>query len=56
MDDENRSARNFGGKVQEGVGRATGDTKSKVQGVRPQGQLRTSTAKLPILCDRMQAQ
>jgi uncharacterized protein YjbJ (UPF0337 family) len=33
--DENRlegSARNFGGKIQEGVGRATGDTKSKVEG------------------------
>jgi len=37
--DENRlegSARNFGGKVQEGVGRATGDTKSKVEGVMNQ--------------------
>jgi uncharacterized protein YjbJ (UPF0337 family) len=34
--DENRlegSARNLGGGVQEGVGRATGDTKSKVEGV-----------------------
>jgi uncharacterized protein YjbJ (UPF0337 family) len=34
--DENRlegSAQNFGGKVQEGFGRATGDTKSKVEGV-----------------------
>jgi len=34
--DENRfegSARNLGGRVQEGVGRATGDTKSKVEGV-----------------------
>ena len=34
--DENRlegSVRNVGGKVQEGVGRATGDTKSKVEGV-----------------------
>lgn len=33
--DENRlegSARNFGGEVQEGIGRATGDTKSKVEG------------------------
>ncbi len=38
--DENRlegSARNLGGKVQEGVGRATGDTKSKVEGVLNQG-------------------
>jgi uncharacterized protein YjbJ (UPF0337 family) len=37
--DENRlegSARNVGGKVQEGVGRATGDTKSKVEGVMNQ--------------------
>jgi len=37
--DENRlegSARNFGGKVQEGVGQATGDTKSKVEGVMNQ--------------------
>jgi uncharacterized protein YjbJ (UPF0337 family) len=37
--DENRledSARNFGGKVEEGVGRATGDTKSKVEGVMNQ--------------------
>ncbi len=37
--DENRlegSARNLGGKVQEGVGRATGDTKSKVEGVMNQ--------------------
>ena len=34
--DEDRfegSARNFGGKVQEGVGQVTGDTKSKVEGV-----------------------
>jgi uncharacterized protein YjbJ (UPF0337 family) len=33
--DENRlegSARNVGGKVQEDIGRATGDTKSKVEG------------------------
>ena len=33
--DENRfegSARNLGGKVQAGIGRATGDTKSKVAG------------------------
>ena len=38
--DENRlegSARNLGGKVQEGVGRVTGDTKSKVEGVLNQG-------------------
>ena len=37
--DENRlegTVRNVGGKVQEGVGRATGDTKSKVQGVMNQ--------------------
>jgi len=37
--DENRlegSARNFGGKVEEGFGRATGDTKSKVEGVMNQ--------------------
>jgi len=37
--DENRlegSARNFGGKVQEGIGRATGDTKSKVEGAMNQ--------------------
>jgi len=37
--DENRfegSARNLGGKVQEGVGRTTGDTKSKVEGVMNQ--------------------
>ena len=37
--DENRlegSVRNVGGKVQEGVGRATGDTKSKVEGVMNQ--------------------
>ena len=37
--DENRlegGARNLGGKVQEGVGRATGDTKSKVEGVMNQ--------------------
>jgi uncharacterized protein YjbJ (UPF0337 family) len=34
--DENRlegNVRNVGGKVQEGIGRATGDTKSKVEGV-----------------------
>jgi uncharacterized protein YjbJ (UPF0337 family) len=33
--DENRlegDVRNVGGKVQEGIGRATGDTKSKVEG------------------------
>ena len=33
--DENRlegTARNVGGQVQEGIGRATGDTKSKVEG------------------------
>jgi uncharacterized protein YjbJ (UPF0337 family) len=37
--DENRlegSVRNVGGKIQEGVGRATGDTKSKVEGVMNQ--------------------
>jgi uncharacterized protein YjbJ (UPF0337 family) len=37
--DENRvegSFRNIGGKVQEGVGRATGDTKSTVEGVMNQ--------------------
>jgi uncharacterized protein YjbJ (UPF0337 family) len=37
--DENRfegSARNLGGKVQEGIGRTTGDTKSKVEGVMNQ--------------------
>ena len=37
--DENRlegSARNVGGKVQEGVGRATGDTKSRAEGVMNQ--------------------
>jgi uncharacterized protein YjbJ (UPF0337 family) len=37
--DENRlegSARNLGGEVQEGVGRTTGDTKSKVEGVMNQ--------------------
>jgi uncharacterized protein YjbJ (UPF0337 family) len=37
--DENRlegSARNLGGRIQEGVGRATGDTKSKVEGVMNQ--------------------
>jgi uncharacterized protein YjbJ (UPF0337 family) len=37
--DENRlegSARNLGGKMQEGVGRTTGDTKSKVEGVMNQ--------------------
>src|SRR5690349_3207231 len=37
--DENRlegSAQNFGGKIQEGVGRATGDTKSKVEGAMNQ--------------------
>ena len=37
--DENRlegSVRNVGGKVQEGVGRATGDTKSSVEGVMNQ--------------------
>ncbi len=37
--DENRlegSARNFGGKIQEGVGRATGDMKSKAEGVMNQ--------------------
>jgi uncharacterized protein YjbJ (UPF0337 family) len=37
--DENRledSARNFGGKVEGGVGRAPGDTKSKVEGVMNQ--------------------
>jgi len=37
--DENRlegTVRNVGGKVQEGVGRATGDTKSKVEGVMNQ--------------------
>ena len=37
--DENRlegSARNLGGKVQEGVGRTAGDTKSKVEGVMNQ--------------------
>lgn len=34
--DENRfegNVRNVGGRVQEGIGRATGDTKSKVEGV-----------------------
>ena len=37
--DENRlegSARNLGGRVQEGVGRATGDTKSMFEGVMNQ--------------------
>ena len=37
--DENRlegTVRNVGGKVQEGVGRTTGDTKSKVEGVMNQ--------------------
>jgi len=37
--DENRvegSLRNAGGKVQEGVGRTTGDTKSTVEGVMNQ--------------------
>jgi uncharacterized protein YjbJ (UPF0337 family) len=37
--DENRiegSARNLGGNVQEGVGRVSGDTKSKVEGVMNQ--------------------
>ncbi len=37
--DENRfegSARNLGGTIQESVGRATGDTKSKVEGVMNQ--------------------
>ena len=37
--EENRlegTVRNVGGKVQEGVGRATGDTKSKVEGVMNQ--------------------
>jgi uncharacterized protein YjbJ (UPF0337 family) len=37
--DENRlegSARNFGGKIQEGVGRATGDMKSKAEGAMNQ--------------------
>jgi uncharacterized protein YjbJ (UPF0337 family) len=37
--DENRlegSVRNVGGKVQEGIGRAAGDTKSKVEGVMNQ--------------------
>ncbi len=37
--DEDRfegSARNFGGKVQEGVGQVTGDTKSKVEGAMNQ--------------------
>jgi uncharacterized protein YjbJ (UPF0337 family) len=37
--DENRlegSARNFGGRVQEGVGKATGDTKSQAEGVMNQ--------------------
>jgi uncharacterized protein YjbJ (UPF0337 family) len=34
--DENRlegTARNLGGKIQEGVGRATGDTKTKAEGL-----------------------
>lgn len=37
--DENRfegTARNIGGKVQEGVGRATGDVKTKTEGVMNQ--------------------
>jgi uncharacterized protein YjbJ (UPF0337 family) len=37
--DENRlegSVRNVGGKIQEGVGRATGDTRSRVEGVMNQ--------------------
>jgi uncharacterized protein YjbJ (UPF0337 family) len=37
--DENRlegTARNLGGKIQEGVGRATGDTKTKAEGVMNQ--------------------
>jgi uncharacterized protein YjbJ (UPF0337 family) len=37
--DENRmegTARNVGGRVQEGIGRATGDTKSKVEGAMNQ--------------------
>ena len=37
--DENRlegTVRNVGGKVQEGVGRATGDTKSRVEGAMNQ--------------------
>jgi len=37
--DENRlegNVRNVGGKVQEGIGRAAGDTKSKVEGVMNQ--------------------
>lgn len=39
--DEDRvtgAARNVGGKVEEGFGRATGDTKSQVQGVIDQAQ------------------
>jgi uncharacterized protein YjbJ (UPF0337 family) len=39
--DEHRvagAARNVGGKVEEGFGRATGDTKSQVQGVIDQAQ------------------
>ncbi|HEV2715695.1 MAG TPA: CsbD family protein [Terriglobales bacterium] len=37
--DENRlegTARNLGGKIQEGLGRATGDTKTKAEGVMNQ--------------------
>jgi uncharacterized protein YjbJ (UPF0337 family) len=37
--DENRlegTARNLGGKIQEGVGRATGDTKTKAEGLMNQ--------------------
>jgi uncharacterized protein YjbJ (UPF0337 family) len=39
--DEHRvtgTAKNMGGKVEEGLGRATGDTKSQVQGVMDQAQ------------------
>jgi uncharacterized protein YjbJ (UPF0337 family) len=56
--DENRiagAARNIGGKVQEGVGRATGDTKTEAEGLANQirgtaqdlyGQARESTSRL----------
>ena len=56
--DENRiagTARNIGGKVQEGVGRATGDAKTEAEGLANQirgtaqdlyGQARESTSRL----------
>jgi hypothetical protein len=52
--DENRvegTARNLGGKVQEGVGRLPGDarTRAKAWPTRQQGRPRIYTAKQPIL-------